>query len=352
MPSTRVITHHLLPVVKNLIAASDLEMYNEERETAVQVRLLEMPLWSQFRDQTNEMIVTKTGRRMFPVFKIDVSGLDANGMYSIFLEFVQLDSHRWRFRNGQWTPGGDSEPRRSTSDTVYTHPESPNFGAHWMKNIVSFEKIKLSSKPHDNAQIVINSMHRYQPRIHIIKVEIPSPIKCYINSFTFPETQFIAVTAYQNQEVTNLKIRNNPFAKAFIDVKKRSQIEKWETNSYASYIDYPTTSTSPQNTEVVYPPTQSEIHSHFDTDIEKYERISRGTYFQPSCQWQSTSYENSSTVIQNNQLDLFYPYPTTPYSEPYNNFQTLNYTDVFNEDFNVPQQSEDWSQFNTFPQYI
>lgn len=31
----------------------------------------------------------------------------------------------------------------------------------------------------------------------------------------FPETSFIAVTAYQNEEVTQLKITNNPFAKAF-----------------------------------------------------------------------------------------------------------------------------------------
>lgn len=31
----------------------------------------------------------------------------------------------------------------------------------------------------------------------------------------FPETTFVAVTAYQNEEVTQLKITNNPFAKAF-----------------------------------------------------------------------------------------------------------------------------------------
>lgn len=31
----------------------------------------------------------------------------------------------------------------------------------------------------------------------------------------YPETTFVAVTAYQNEEVTQLKITNNPFAKAF-----------------------------------------------------------------------------------------------------------------------------------------
>ena len=32
-------------------------------------------------------------------------------------------------------------------------------------------------------------------------------------TFEFPVTQFIAVTAYQNEEVTALKIKYNPFAK-------------------------------------------------------------------------------------------------------------------------------------------
>jgi len=40
-------------------------------------------------------------------------------------------------------------------------------------------------------------------------------------TYRFPETQFIAVTAYQNEEVTSLKIKYNPFAKAFLDAKER-----------------------------------------------------------------------------------------------------------------------------------
>lgn len=40
-------------------------------------------------------------------------------------------------------------------------------------------------------------------------------------TYRYPETQFIAVTAYQNEEVTNLKIKYNPFAKAFLDAKER-----------------------------------------------------------------------------------------------------------------------------------
>lgn len=47
-------------------------------------------------------------------------------------------------------------------------------------------------------QIMLNSLHKYEPRIHIVKV---GGIQKMITSQSFPETQFIAVTAYQNEEV-------------------------------------------------------------------------------------------------------------------------------------------------------
>ena len=39
-------------------------------------------------------------------------------------------------------------------------------------------------------------------------------------NFDFPMTSFIAVTSYQNPQMTKLKIDNNPFAKAFRDGKR------------------------------------------------------------------------------------------------------------------------------------
>lgn len=41
-------------------------------------------------------------RRMFPVVKITASGLDPGAMYTVLLEFVQIDSHRWKYVNGEW----------------------------------------------------------------------------------------------------------------------------------------------------------------------------------------------------------------------------------------------------------
>lgn len=47
-------------------------------------------------------------------------------------------------------------------------------------------------------QMVLTSMHKYQPRLHIIRTSEPSQIPwAPTQSFTFPETEFVAVTAYQ-----------------------------------------------------------------------------------------------------------------------------------------------------------
>ncbi|XP_069792241.1 T-box transcription factor T [Narcine bancroftii] len=206
---------HLLSAVESELQAGSEKGDPTERE--LKVSLEDLDLWLKFKELTNEMIVTKNGRRMFPVLKVNVSGLDPNAMYSFVLDFVAADNHRWKYVNGEWVPGGKPEPQAPSC--VYIHPDSPNFGAHWMKAPVSFSKVKLTNKLNGGGQIMLNSLHKYEPRIHIVRVGGPQRM---ISSHSFPETQFIAVTAYQNEEITALKIKYNPFAKAFLDSKERS----------------------------------------------------------------------------------------------------------------------------------
>uniref|UniRef100_A0A3P9H009 T-box transcription factor T n=1 Tax=Oryzias latipes TaxID=8090 RepID=A0A3P9H009_ORYLA len=206
---------HLLSAVESELQAGSEKGDPTERE--LRVSLEESTLWQKFKELTNEMIVTKNGRRMFPVLKVSASGLDPNAMYSFLLDFVSADNHRWKYVNGEWVPGGKPEPQ--TPSCVYIHPDSPNFGAHWMKAPVSFSKVKLTNKLNGGGQIMLNSLHKYEPRIHVVRVGGPRRM---ITSHSFPETQFIAVTAYQNEEITALKIKYNPFAKAFLDAKERS----------------------------------------------------------------------------------------------------------------------------------
>ncbi|XP_042624354.1 T-box transcription factor T [Cyprinus carpio] len=206
---------HLLTAVENELQAGSEKGDPTERD--LKISLDENELWQKFKELTNEMIVTKNGRRMFPVLKVNVSGLDPNAMYSFLMDFVAADNHRWKYVNGEWVPGGKPEPQAPSC--VYIHPDSPNFGAHWMKTSVSFSKVKLTNKLNGGGQIMLNSLHKYEPRVHIVRVGGPQRM---ISTHSFPETQFIAVTAYQNEEITSLKIKYNPFAKAFLDGKERS----------------------------------------------------------------------------------------------------------------------------------
>ena len=56
-------------------------------------------------------------------------------------------------------------------------------------------------------------MHKYMVAVTITQEAYNGDVM----RFNFPETGFIAVTAYQNNAITRLKIKNNPFAKAFRD---------------------------------------------------------------------------------------------------------------------------------------
>ena len=88
---------------------------------------------------------------MFPVLSASISGLNPNAMYSVLLDFSPADENRWKYVNGEWVPGG--KPDSPPPSTAYIHPDSPNFGAHWMKQCVSFSKVKLSNKLNGTGQV-------------------------------------------------------------------------------------------------------------------------------------------------------------------------------------------------------
>lgn len=142
--------------------------------------------------------------------------------------------HGWLFICVGRCVSGKAEP--SILGRLYVHPDSPATGAHWMRQLVSFHKLKLTNNHLDPfghvfhtwttitnkadnreniikerlylyvsfVQIILNSMHKYQPRLHIIKADEKSGFGSSNTAFythSFPETVFIAVTSYQNHAV-------------------------------------------------------------------------------------------------------------------------------------------------------
>ncbi|XP_074645209.1 T-box transcription factor TBX20-like [Tubulanus polymorphus] len=191
-------------------------------------------LWDKFHELGTEMIITKSGRRMFPTLRVSFSGLEADTKYAVLMDIVPVDNKRYRYayHRSSWLVAGKADPPLPTR--LYMHPDSPYSGDQLLKQTVSFEKLKLTNNMMDkHGHIILNSMHKYQPRIHIVKKKdngsgqhnIQSLDAEEFKTFIFPETVFIAVTAYQNQLITKLKIDSNPFAKGFRDSSRLTEME-------------------------------------------------------------------------------------------------------------------------------
>ncbi|KAL0102866.1 hypothetical protein PUN28_018277 [Cardiocondyla obscurior] len=128
-------------------------------------------LWEKFHKLGTEMVITKSGRQMFPQMKFRVSGLDAKAKYILLLDIVAADDYRYKFHNSRWMVAGKADPEMPKR--MYIHPDSPSSGEQWMQKVVSFHKLKLTNNISDKHGFV--------------------------------------------STITQLKIDNNPFAKGFRD---------------------------------------------------------------------------------------------------------------------------------------
>ncbi|XP_069771509.1 T-box transcription factor TBX20 [Narcine bancroftii] len=191
-------------------------------------------LWDKFHELGTEMIITKSGRRMFPTIRVSLSGVDSEAKYIVLMDIVAVDNKRYRYayHRSSWLVAGKADPPLPAR--LYVHPDCPFTGEQLSKQMVSFEKVKLTNNELDqHGHIILNSMHKYQPRVHIIRKKDHTASLVNLKSeefrtFIFPETVFTAVTAYQNQLITKLKIDSNPFAKGFRDSSRLTDMERYE----------------------------------------------------------------------------------------------------------------------------
>ena len=105
------------------------------------------------------------------------------------------------------------------SQSLFLHGDSPCMGEMWSaQGSIVFDKLKLTNNRCTiiQGQICLHSMHKYLPKLYVIPLSkeqtnlgsemllrhfeefgIPKDAE----EFVFPETAFITVTAYQNQQV-------------------------------------------------------------------------------------------------------------------------------------------------------
>ncbi|CAF0775522.1 unnamed protein product [Didymodactylos carnosus] len=346
-------------------------------DSKIQVKLEDIDLWKRFHGLGNEMIITKTGRRMFPTFRVTISGLDLNTKYMLLLDIVPVDDNRYKYHESSWNISGKAEPH--LFGRYYVHPDSPATGAQWMKQCVLFNKVKITNNAmHNQGHIILSSMHRYQPRLHIVEASDVYSIRTgTYNTFTFDETVFIAVTAYQNDQITKLKINHNPFAKGFReqpthgkrhltslkrhcesnnDNEKRLKTDHVGSSrlckndsSLNSTLQQSTTST-PITSSVIADSTTylDESYTSGDSPTKDY-KYSISTPLTTSTTYPSNmyNYDTSSPFYMNQKLNSYYGMSNTPFpyssvnfgqfsrystqTYPYNLSSPTNYNAFFNQ---------------------
>ena len=83
-------------------------------------------------------------RRMFPSFKIRVSGLNSKSKYVMLMDIKPKDDCRYKFHNSRWMVAGKADPE--LPPRFYIHPDSPSTGEQWMNRpSISFHKCKLTN---------------------------------------------------------------------------------------------------------------------------------------------------------------------------------------------------------------
>ncbi|XP_065304711.1 T-box transcription factor TBX6-like [Dermacentor albipictus] len=227
----------------------------------VQVTLENRDLWSKFYAIGNEMIITRPGRRMFPVMQVSVSGMEHSCYYMLLLDLVPTDNFRYRFLGNCWLPveaandcspedcvGGDGRP--------FLHENGPCLGSQWMARPVNFGAVKLTNQKSNTAQkdnnnnnnnnyrtrslqMMLQSMRKYVPRVHVFAgSDVQQLDYRRFKTFVFPETGFISVTSYQNEQIIALKIQNNPYARSFCsNTDRRNALKRLMAEESASDED-------------------------------------------------------------------------------------------------------------------
>lgn len=62
-----------------------------------------------------------------------------------------------------------------------------------MKEAVSFAKVKLTNKSNGNGQIMLNSLHKYEPRVHLVRVGAEEQRTVFFVFFNFQQIKKICL---------------------------------------------------------------------------------------------------------------------------------------------------------------
>lgn len=86
---------------------------------------------------------------MFPTVRTQFIGCERETKYYILVDIVPVDNKRYRYayHRSSWLVAGKADPPMPFR--FYVHPDSPFKGDQLSKQVVSFEKLKLTNNELD-----------------------------------------------------------------------------------------------------------------------------------------------------------------------------------------------------------
>lgn len=106
-------------------------------------------------------------RRIFPAFKVKLSGLDKRSKYILLMDIVPADECRYKFHNSRWMVAGKADPEMPKR--MYIHPDSPATGEHWMTKGANFHKLKLTNNISDKHGFVSHLILNLKRKLNLNK---------------------------------------------------------------------------------------------------------------------------------------------------------------------------------------
>ena len=104
---------------------------------------------------------------MFPTLRVSFSGplrqAQPSDRYAVLLDIIAVDCRRYRYayHRSSWLVAGKADP--PPPPRLYAHPDSPISAEALRKQVVSFEKVKLTNNEMDkNGQVrkIINLLFK------------------------------------------------------------------------------------------------------------------------------------------------------------------------------------------------
>lgn len=92
---------------------------------------------------------------MFPTLRCSFSGIEPHPghdvRYLVMMDIVPVDNKRYRYayHRSSWLVAGKADP--PSSPRLYLHPDAPYATEQLRKQVISFEKVKLTNNEMDKS---------------------------------------------------------------------------------------------------------------------------------------------------------------------------------------------------------